>query len=111
MSDEKPGADRFVESMGEGVEHAFGLLASEILKDGALSSKDKFLIALACSVAVRCEHCTKRHLENARKAGASREQILEAAGVAALVRMGSGLNTAAILLDELQEKSVVEIGD
>jgi hypothetical protein len=44
MSDEKPGADWFVESMGEGVEHAFGLLASEILKDGALSSKDKFLM-------------------------------------------------------------------
>jgi hypothetical protein len=50
-------------------------------------------------------------LENDRNAGASREQILEAAGVAALVRMGSGINTAAILLDEQQEKSVVEIGD
>jgi hypothetical protein len=47
-------------------------------------------------------------LENARKAGASREQILEAAGVAPLVRMGSGLNMAAILLDEQQEKALLK---
>ncbi|MHC1688897.1 MAG: carboxymuconolactone decarboxylase family protein [Methanothrix sp.] len=103
MSVEKPRADRFIEAMGEGVEQAFQKLAGEILKEGALSAKDKSLIALACSVALRCEHCTKRHLESARRAGAGREEILEAAGVAALVRMGSGLNTAAVLLDEMQE--------
>jgi alkylhydroperoxidase/carboxymuconolactone decarboxylase family protein YurZ len=37
-------------------------------------------------------------------AGATKEEILEAAAVAGLVRMGSGFNTAAILLDDLDKE-------
>lgn len=86
-------------SVGEGVSSAFQRLAAEILGDGALPAKDKALIALACSVAVNCEVCVKRHQERASLLGASREEILEAAAVVGLVRMGSSLNTAAALLD------------
>ncbi len=100
MTQEKPKTDRFTEALGREADLAFKSMASEILKDRALSAKDKALIALACSVAVRCEHCIKRHKETARKAGASKEEMLEAAAVACLVRMGSGFNAAAILLDE-----------
>jgi len=39
----------------------------------------------------------------ALKAGASKEEMLEAAAVAGLVRMGSGFNTASILLDDYDE--------
>lgn len=102
MEGQKTRTDRFTEALGEGVDSAFKKLASEILKDGALSAKDKALIALACSVAVKCEHCVKRHKETALSAGASKEEMLEAAAVAGLVRMGSGFNTASILLDDLR---------
>jgi AhpD family alkylhydroperoxidase len=100
MAGQKPNADMFTEALGEGVDSAFKKLAFEILKDGALSAKDKALIALACSVAVKCEHCVKRHKEIARNSGISREEMLEAAAIAGLVRMGSGFNTAAALLDD-----------
>ncbi len=100
MAGQKPKTDRFTEALGEGVDFAFKKLASEILKDGALSAKDKSLIALACSVAVKCEHCVKRHKDSALKAGASRQEMLEAAAVAGLVRMGAGFNAAAALLDD-----------
>jgi AhpD family alkylhydroperoxidase len=100
MAGQKPRIDMFTEALGEGVDSAFKMLASEIMKDGALSEKDKALIALACSVAVKCDICVKRHKETALKAGASREEMLEAAAVAGLVRMGSGFNTAAFLLDK-----------
>jgi AhpD family alkylhydroperoxidase len=100
MTREKPRTDRFTEALGEEVDSSFKRLASEILKDGALSMKDKALIALACSVAVKCEHCVKRHKDSASKAGASREEMLEAAAVAGLVRMGSGFNAASFLLDD-----------
>jgi AhpD family alkylhydroperoxidase len=100
MSGLKLRSDRFTEALGEEIDAAFKKLASEILKDGALSTKDKTLIALACSVAVRCDHCVKRHQQAARNAGATREEMLEAAAIAGLVRMGSGFNTAAILLDD-----------
>jgi AhpD family alkylhydroperoxidase len=100
MAGQKSKADEFTQALGEGVDCAFKRLVSEILKEGALSAKDKALIALACSVAVRCEHCIKRHKDTARKAGASRAEMLEAAAIAGLVRMGSGFNAAAALLDD-----------
>jgi AhpD family alkylhydroperoxidase len=100
MTEQKSTTEDFAEALGEGVDLAFKRLVSEILKEGALSAKDKALIALACSVAVRCERCVERHKEAASKAGASREEMLEAAAVAGLVRMGSGFNVAAALLDD-----------
>ncbi|HWQ18724.1 MAG TPA: carboxymuconolactone decarboxylase family protein, partial [Methanotrichaceae archaeon] len=83
-----------------GADSAFKNLAAEIMKDGALSSKNKALIALACAVAVKCEDCAKVHRERALKAGASMDEILEAAAVAGLVRLGSGFNSAFVLLDQ-----------
>ena len=108
MSGLKPRSDRFTEALGEEIDAAFKKLASEILKDGALSTKDKALIALACSVAVKCEYCVERHKGAALKAGASKEQMLEAAAVAGLVRMGSGFNTASFLLDNSEKQLVQE---
>ena len=103
MPEQKARTDMFIEALGESIDSAFKKLASEILKEGALSAKDKALIALACSVATKCEYCVKRHKEAALKAGASKEEMLEAAAVAGLVRMGSGFNTASFLLDDFDE--------
>ncbi len=103
MAEQKFRTDMFSEALGEGVDFAFKKLVSEIMKDGALSAKDKALIALACAVAVKCDHCVKRHQGTALKAGASKAEMLEAAAVAGLVRMGSGFNTASILLDDYEE--------
>ncbi|NPV63454.1 MAG: carboxymuconolactone decarboxylase family protein [Methanotrichaceae archaeon] len=91
---------QFTEAVGEDVDQAFKKLASEINKDGALSAKDKSLIALACAVALKCEYCIKAHKEAALLAGANQKEMLEAAAVAGLVRMGSGFTYASYLLDE-----------
>jgi AhpD family alkylhydroperoxidase len=104
MTGQEPKSEEFTQALGEEVDSAFKKLIFLILKEGALSAKDKALIALACSVAVRCEQCIQRHKETARKAGASREEMLEAAAIAGLVRMGSGFNAAAALLDDDHEK-------
>jgi AhpD family alkylhydroperoxidase len=98
--EETPRPNRFTEVLGEDVDSAFKKLASEILKDGALSLKEKSLIGLACAVAVKCDQCTRAHKKQALKTGATQEEILEAAAVAGLVRMGSGFNTAYALLDD-----------
>jgi AhpD family alkylhydroperoxidase len=100
MSEQKSRADKFIESLGEDVNSAFKRLAHQIMKDGALSAKDKALIAIACAVAVKCEHCVQRHKSIALSMGASKEELLEAAAVAGLVRMGSGFNAAYSLLDD-----------
>ena len=100
MAGQGPKTEEFTQALGEEVDSAFKKLIFLILKEGALSAKDKALIALACSVTVRFERCVERHKEAARKTGASREEMLEAAAVAGLVRMGSGFNVAAALLDD-----------
>lgn len=102
--EQKTKPTRFTEAIGEDVDSAFKKLAAEILKDGALSLKEKSLIAVACAIAVRCEPCTRAHNQQALKTGATQEEILEAAAVAGLVRMGSGFNTAYALLDDYEPK-------
>lgn len=67
---------------------AFGQMFQALMKDGALTVKQKELIALGIGVAVRCEPCIYLHVEKALHAGAKPAEIMEAAGVA--VMMGGG---------------------
>ena len=54
----------------------------EVFKEGALSQKEKELIALALSCVSKCEKCLTHHAEEAKKQGATPEEILEAIEVA-----------------------------
>jgi AhpD family alkylhydroperoxidase len=100
LKEEKQRPYRFTEALSREVDDAFKNLVSEIMKDSALSSKDKSLIAVACAVAIKCEYCVKAHKENALNNGATMEEIIEAAAVAGQVRLGSGLTFASFVLDE-----------
>ena len=91
MTDERTKADRFTEALGAEVDSAFKKLASEIFKEGALTVKDKALIALACSVAVRCESCIQVNRGRAQTAGASQEEILRSCSVGRACAPGVGV--------------------
>ena len=54
------------------VAKAFGALSAAATADGALDKKTKELMALAISVAVRCEGCIGFHTKAAKQAGATR---------------------------------------
>lgn len=56
--------------------------------DGALSHKLKELIALAISVAIRCEGCIVFHSRACVRLGVTRPELLDMLGVA--VEMGGG---------------------
>jgi AhpD family alkylhydroperoxidase len=100
LKEEKQKPYRFTSAVSEELNVAFKNLASEIMKEGAVSSKNKSLIALACAVAIKCEYCIKAHKDNALIVGATMEEIKEAAAVASQVRLGSGLTYASFVLDE-----------
>ncbi|OPY27533.1 MAG: Alkyl hydroperoxide reductase AhpD [Methanobacterium sp. PtaU1.Bin242] len=100
MNEEKSRPYRFTVAVGKDLSKSLENLSSEIMNDGAISTKEKSLIALACAVAVKCEHCVKAHKKKALDAGATMDEILEAAAVAGLVRLGSGFTTASYLLEE-----------
>ncbi|MGB0133769.1 carboxymuconolactone decarboxylase family protein [Dokdonella sp.] len=70
------------------VMQGFGALHDSSLKAGALDSKTKELIALGIAITVRCDGCITYHVHDALKAGASKEEILEAVSVA--IMMGGG---------------------
>ncbi len=59
---------------------------------GALDTKTKELISIALSVKSQCPYCIAFHVKNAVAQGAKRDEIIEAAMVAAL--MGGGPSVA-----------------
>jgi AhpD family alkylhydroperoxidase len=67
---------------------AFRELVQAASTDGALSHKQKELIALAISIAIRCEGCIVFHSRACVRLGVTRAELLEALGVA--VEMGGG---------------------
>jgi AhpD family alkylhydroperoxidase len=66
----------------------FSAIAQSALAPNALDAKTKELIALAISVAVRCDDCIAFHTKAAAGHGASREEVLETLGMA--IYMGAG---------------------
>jgi AhpD family alkylhydroperoxidase len=66
----------------------FGAMFQATMKDGALSVREKELIALGIGLAVRCKPCINLHVEKCITAGATSAQILEAAGVAVMMQGG-----------------------
>jgi AhpD family alkylhydroperoxidase len=67
---------------------AFSGMAQAALQTKALDTKTKELIALAIGVVVRCDDCIAFHAKAALEQGASREQVMEALGMA--IYMGAG---------------------
>lgn len=67
---------------------AFGPFFQTLMKDGELAAREKELIAVGISIALRCEPCIYSHVEKCLKAGATSEQVLEAAGVAVMMQGG-----------------------
>ena len=66
----------------------FAALGKGAYADRALTHKFKELIALALSVASRCDGCVAYHARRCCDLDASREEVLETLGVA--VQMGGG---------------------
>lgn len=53
--------------------------------EGALDVKTKELLGLVASAVLRCDDCIKYHLETSYKNGITKEEMMEAMGIATLV--------------------------
>jgi AhpD family alkylhydroperoxidase len=67
---------------------AFSAIAQAALQPKVLDTKTKELIALAISVAVRCDDCIAFHAKAAVDQGATRDEVMETLGMA--IYMGAG---------------------
>lgn len=77
--------------------NAFWAFDRAAFEGGALSAKTKQLIAIAVALATQCPYCLDIHGAAAREAGASDEELSEAALVAAAIRAGSAITHATHL--------------
>jgi AhpD family alkylhydroperoxidase len=82
--------------------HGFSGLFTRVMKDGALSSCEKELIALGIGVTQRCTPCIRLHVQKSLQAGATKEQILEAASVAVMMGGGPAYTHIPIVMDTLE---------
>lgn len=71
--------------------------------DGHLSVKSKELIAVGISVVKDCESCMQWHIEQAAKAGASHQEVLEAIEVAIEFGGGPATVSARFALEVMDE--------
>ncbi len=66
-----------------------------VFADGALSARDKALIALGAAYAVQCPYCIDAYTQETLKHGCDLEQLTEVTHVAAAIRGGAVLAHAA----------------
>ncbi len=89
--------------------NGFNELLKQYYKPGALDRKYKELMAVAASVATRCIPCLANHGNNAMAAGATREELLEAAAIG--VEFGGGPSFVGVrdnlleFLDEIEART------
>jgi AhpD family alkylhydroperoxidase len=80
-------------------------LSNANAKTGKLDEKTRQLISLAVAVTTRCDGCIVVHSDAALKAGATKEEIAEALGVAVAMNAGAALVYSTRVLDAVAAKT------
>src|SRR4051812_12373903 len=89
-----------MDSLAPDVMKAFWAFDKAAVAEGAIPVKYKELIAVAVAVTTQCPYCIDIHSTNARKAGATEAELVEAGMVAASLRAGGAVtHTTHALLD------------
>jgi AhpD family alkylhydroperoxidase len=68
-----------------------------------LDAKTREFIALAVAITTKCEGCIEAHVKKAKAAGATKEEIAEALGVAIALNAGAAFTYALHALDAAGE--------
>ena len=72
----------------------------------ALTQREKALIALAVSHAIRCPYCVDAFTTNCLESGADEEQMMEAVHVAAAIQAGSTLVSSVQMIKQAEKLSM-----
>ena len=75
---------------------------NEVFKEGALSTREKALIALAVAHAVQCPYCIDAYTSDSLEKGADPRQMMEAVHVAAAIRGGATLVHAVQMMNKVK---------
>lgn len=77
-----------------------------VFADGALTAREKSLIALAVSHSVQCPYCIDAYSADAQAKGCDLEEMTEAVHVAAAIRGGASLVHGVQMLDHVAKRGM-----
>ena len=79
---------------------------NSVFEPGALSAREKSLIALAVAHALKCPYCIDAYTKTSLEKGADEEQMNEAVHVAASISAGIGLVHSVQMMNRIDELSI-----
>ncbi len=78
----------------------------KVFEEGALTAREKALIALGVSHAVQCPYCIDAYTRDTLKMGVSEAQMMEAVHVAAAIRGGASLVHSVQMMNKVNKLSM-----
>ncbi|MDD5723584.1 MAG: carboxymuconolactone decarboxylase family protein [Syntrophales bacterium] len=82
---------------------SFVAFDQKVFEKGALDAKTKELIAIGAAHVTRCPYCIEAHVNRAKKAGASDEEIAEAVFVGIAMNAGAAFAHSCFAMDCLKK--------
>jgi alkylhydroperoxidase/carboxymuconolactone decarboxylase family protein len=77
-----------------------------VFKEGALTAREKALIAIAVSHVVQCPYCIDAYTEDCMEKGCDEEQIMEAVHVGAAIKAGATLVHSVQMMNKYKSLSM-----
>ncbi|MDE0471694.1 MAG: arsenosugar biosynthesis-associated peroxidase-like protein [Ekhidna sp.] len=75
-----------------------------VFEEGALTKREKSLIALAVAHAIQCPYCIDAYTGDLLNKGVDEEQMMEAVHVAGAIRGGASLAHSVQMMNQVKEK-------
>lgn len=104
-SEHLPNFGRISEGSPELAEKFFAYYGA-VFEEGALSKREKALIALAVAHAVQCPYCIDAYSKESLQQGSDLEQMTEAVHIATAIRGGAALIHGLQMLDRTDQLSM-----
>ena len=92
----------FQEELGEKFFEYYGA----VFEEGALTAREKSLIALAVAHAVQCPYCIDAYTTDSLEKGVTEEQMMEAVHVAGAIRGGASLVHSTQMMKQVKKLSM-----
>lgn len=66
--------------------------------DGLIPVKYRELMSIAVALTTQCAYCMESHIQNAKKAGATKEEIAETVFIASAIRAGGAVGNGLLAM-------------
>lgn len=77
-----------------------------VFEEGALTAREKSLIALAVAHVIQCPYCIDAYTDDTLQKGCSEEQMMEAVHVATAIRGGASLVHGVQMMNQVNKLSM-----